>query len=118
MVCFHLLLLDNAIKYDISNSSFHVIRLPRYIALTEFRGPRGIRTLVTGSEGQIECNLLGKPDLEKFLKLRSINGISDGWLHDVRVTLDNYMKFVGWSIDENKTLEYLEQLYGTSEKTS
>lgn len=48
--------------------------------------------------------------LNKFLKLRCINGLSDGWLHDVKATLENYLKHTGWPIDEDKTLDYLEQL--------
>ena len=73
-------------------------------------GPMGIRTPVIGSEGQIECDSIWKDDLDKFLKLRSINGISKRWLHDVRVALENYLDHLDWSVDENKTLDYLKIL--------
>ena len=45
-------LLEKAKQHDISISSFLDIELRRYIALIESNEPRGIRTLVTGSEGQ------------------------------------------------------------------
>jgi len=56
--------------------------------------------------------------LDKFLKLRSINGISDRWLYDVRVTLEGFIKSVGLPIDENKTLDYLKQLQEKYSTTS
>ncbi len=45
-------LLEKARKHNISISSFLDIELRRYIALIEANEPRGIRTPVTGSEGQ------------------------------------------------------------------
>jgi len=56
--------------------------------------------------------------LDKFLKLRCINGLSNGWLHDVRVTLESFIKSVGLPIDENKTLDYLKQLQEKYSTTS
>ena len=56
--------------------------------------------------------------MDKFLKLRSINGLSDNWLHDVRVTLENYITYVGWPIDEVETLDYLKQLQDKYSTTS
>jgi len=62
----------------------------------------GIRTPVSGSEGPIEAKL------DRFLKLRSINGLSESWLYDVRDFLENYIKYIDGSIDEDKTLDYLK----------
>lgn len=45
-------LLEKAKEHGISISSFLDIELRRYIALIESDGPKGIRTPVTGSEGQ------------------------------------------------------------------
>ena len=45
-------LLNKAREHEISISSFLDIELRRYIALIEGNGPMGIRTPVTGSEGQ------------------------------------------------------------------
>ena len=45
-------LLKKAREMEINISSFVDIELRRYIALISSNEPRGIRTLVTGSEGQ------------------------------------------------------------------
>jgi hypothetical protein len=48
-------------------------------------GARGIRTLVTGSEGNsLRGKVIEHSDLVKFLKLRGIAGLSKNWLNDIQ----------------------------------
>jgi len=58
----------------------------------------------------VEHKSLEESDLNKYLKLRSISGLSDSWLYDIKATLKSYINYVGWSIDEDKTLDYLQHL--------
>jgi len=35
---------------------------------------------------------------------RRLEGISEHWAYDIRVTLNKYLGYVEWQIDESKTL--------------
>jgi integrase len=41
---------------------------------------------------------------------RRLEGISERWAYDIKVTLQKYLDYVEWEINEQKTLTYLEQL--------
>jgi integrase/recombinase XerD len=49
-------------------------------------------------------------DLDKFIKLREIEGLSKRWLYDVRAALNNYLNAIKWKMNEDKSLEYFKQL--------
>ena len=49
-------------------------------------------------------------DFERYLKLRNIEGISKEWQSYCSRWLKQYLDFVDWMIDEDKTLEYCNLL--------
>ncbi len=44
------------------------------------------------------------------MNLREVEGLSKGWLYDIRYYLTNYLDFVRWTIDEDTSLEYFKKL--------
>jgi integrase/recombinase XerD len=59
----------------------------------------------TGEKTHISNN-----DFEKYLILRNIENISNSWYSQCKQWLMQYLDFVSWNIDEDKTLEYCKQL--------
>ena len=49
-------------------------------------------------------------DVDKFFKLREIEGTSDKWLIRCKRWIIRYLEFVNWKIDEDMTLQYLIML--------
>ncbi|MCK4365058.1 MAG: tyrosine-type recombinase/integrase [Thermoplasmatales archaeon] len=60
------------------------------------------------STGENEC--ISKNDFEKYLTLRSIEGLSKSWYNQCKQYLVKYLDFVSWRIDEDKTLSYCKEL--------
>ena len=51
-----------------------------------------------------------KEDLDKYISRRTIEDISNSWLYQCKLWLNDYLKYTKWSIDEEKTLEYCKTL--------
>jgi integrase/recombinase XerD len=51
-----------------------------------------------------------KEDLNKYIARRTIEDISDSWLYQCQLWLNNYLNYTDWRIDEEKTLEYCKIL--------
>ena len=49
-------------------------------------------------------------DFETYLKLRDVEGITKQWQQFCRGWTEQYLDFVDWKVDENKTLEYFQKL--------
>jgi len=49
-----------------------------------------------------------RKQLEEFLSLREIENLHSDWLKAIRRYLTRYLKYVKWSIDKEKTIEYLK----------
>jgi len=47
-----------------------------------------------------------KKYLDEFIKLREIEGLSDTWVYYIRNFITDYLDFVKWKIDKEKTLDY------------
>jgi integrase/recombinase XerD len=47
-----------------------------------------------------------KKYLDEFIKLREIEGLSDSWVYYIRNFITDYLDFVKWNIDKEKTLDY------------
>ena len=45
---------------------------------------------------------------EEFLSLREIENLHSDWLKAIRRCLTRYLNYVKWSIDKEKTIEYLK----------
>jgi hypothetical protein len=57
---------------------------------------------------------VGKRQLDEHIKLLKISGLSEKWLYDIRRFITDYLDYVEWTTDKNKTLDYL----ALAEKTS
>ncbi len=57
-----------------------------------------------------ENRVITKNDYNKYLTRREIQGITKQWLSQCNSWLIEYLDFVKWHIDEDKTLEYCQQL--------
>jgi len=57
-----------------------------------------------------EKALIMKEDLDKYISRRTIEDISNSWLYQCNLWLNDYLKYTKWSIDEEKTLEYCKTL--------
>ncbi len=51
------------------------------------------------------------------MKHREIEDITDEWRKSCEIWLKEYLTFVGWKVDENKTLEYLKKIKQKSSVT-
>jgi len=49
-----------------------------------------------------------KEEVEEYLSLLEVNGLSDRWIYAVRHHLVKYLDFTGWKIDRTRTLDYLK----------
>ena len=47
-----------------------------------------------------------KKYLDEFIKLREIEGLSDTWVYQIRSFITDYLDYIKWSIDKEKTLDY------------
>ena len=56
--------------------------------------------------------------LDEFIKLREIEGLSDNWVYYIRQFITNYLDFVKWMIDKEKTLNYFTILKKKQSVTS
>ena len=56
-------------------------------------------------------------DFETYLKLRDVEGITKQWQQFCRGWIEQYLDFVDWKVDENKTLEYFQKLKDASPVT-
>jgi integrase len=56
-------------------------------------------------------------DFETYLKLRDVEGITKEWQRDCERWIEQYLDFVDWKVDENKTLAYFQKLKDTSPVT-
>jgi integrase/recombinase XerD len=59
-----------------------------------------------------------KKYLDEFIKLRQIEGLSDTWLYQIRMFITDYLDFVKWIIDKEKTLDYFAILQKKQSTTS
>ena len=59
-----------------------------------------------------------KKDLDKYLSIREIEGLSDVWLYDIRYFLTNYLDSIGWVIDEEQSLNYFKRIKSQYSTTS
>jgi len=59
----------------------------------------------TGVKNEIE-----NAYFQRYLSLRSIEGISKSWLSQIKLYLGYFLKFVDWKIDEDKTIQYCKHL--------
>jgi len=48
--------------------------------------------------------------LDEFIKLREIEGLSDEWVYYIRQFITDYLDFVKWKINKEKTLNYFTTL--------
>jgi integrase len=55
-------------------------------------------------------NNINEGDLEIYMKYREIEDITDEWRKSCELWLRQYLIFVGWKVDESKTLEYLKKI--------
>lgn len=53
---------------------------------------------------------VGKRQLDEHIKLLKISGLSEKWLYDIRRFITDYLDYVEWTTDKNKTLDYLAHL--------
>jgi len=57
-----------------------------------------------------ENRVITKNDFKKYLARREIQGLTKQWLSQCNSWLVDYLNFVKWNIDEDKTLEYCKHL--------
>jgi integrase/recombinase XerD len=57
-----------------------------------------------------ENRVITKNDYNKYLARREIQGLTKQWLSQCNSWLVDYLDFVKWHIDEDKTLKYCQQL--------
>ncbi len=53
---------------------------------------------------------VSKEELEQYLSIREIEGMSEGWMYDIERYLTYYLDALDWQIDYNDSLGYLKQL--------
>jgi len=113
-------------ELNINISSFTEIKLREYIAMIEGEksfhrtpqkktsGPAGIRTLVTGSEGQT----FNSVDLNEYMSILSLSGISKQWLSTIKSTLEEFLHAINYDIsNKEQVLHFLsayQQKYSVS----
>ena len=51
-----------------------------------------------------------RKDLERYLAIREVEGLSRTWLYDIRYFLTSYLDSVGWTVDEDSSLDYFKRL--------
>ncbi|MGC9553786.1 MAG: tyrosine-type recombinase/integrase [Thermoplasmatota archaeon] len=75
----------------------------------------GIRTRAVSLEGTPLKKVfhpqkqLSNRELEEYLTLLEIQGLSEGWIYRVKRALIKYLDSIGWEITKPKTLDYLKQ---------
>lgn len=105
-------LIKMAKENKINISHFLEEKLREHLNLAEGCGRRDLNpSCKLGKPSFIgEKRGISKDDFEKYLTLRNIENISNSWFCQCRTWLRNYLDFVEWRIDENKTLEYFKSL--------
>jgi integrase len=53
---------------------------------------------------------VNKKQLDKHIKLLKISGLSEKWLSDIRRIIADYLDYLEWTTDKNKTLDYFAHL--------
>ena len=66
----------------------------------------------------ISCLQVNDTQLQEFLALREIEGLSNGWLKDIKGFVTDYLDYINWKIRKDKTLEYLKKIKNKYSTTS
>ncbi len=126
--------LDKARKLNVPISGFIDIKLTKYLAFLEgkcviiknnnflnenngnFMGLLRFERKSMAPEAMVSP--VEKKYLDEFIKLRTIEGLSDTWLYQIRMFVTDYLDFVRWIIDKEKTLDYFTILQKKQSTTS
>ena len=91
-------------------SYFLEVKLVEYLAMLQAPRERFELSLPRRGTGSQVQQRIKRSTVKKYLRLRSINGISKNWKRDITNIITRYLDYVDWTIDEYKTIRYLNKI--------
>ena len=92
------------IEQNLINSSADSAFIKRICGVAGYH--RGLRSTVNRS------------NLTEFLGFREVEGLTDKWVGVIRRFITDYLDFVNWNIDKDKTIEYLKRIKNSYSTTT
>ena len=91
-------------------SYFLEVKLVEYLAMYKAPRERFELSLPRRGTGSQDQQKITKATVRKYLRLRSINGLSKNWKRVITNIVTRYLDYVDWTVDEYKTIRYLNKL--------
>ena len=104
-------IISRAKSQNINLSSFLEIRLIDYLSDRDKCSRRDLNPSIRLERlPPNSSKIVAQSVLNTYMLKRRLEGITDKWAYDIGITLNKYLDFIEWKIDEDKTYNYLKKL--------